>query len=39
MRNRLTATLTSGADAVLNDRTQKMLKAIDLKEVVNRAGL
>jgi len=33
------ATLTSGFDAVLNDRTEKMLKAIDLKEVVKRAGL
>ena len=33
------AKLTSGVDAVLNDRTQKMLKAIDLKEVVKRAGL
>jgi len=32
-------TLTSGADAVLNERTKKMLKAIDLKEVVKHAGL
>ena len=32
-------TLTSGGDAVLNERTRAMLKAIDLNVVVRRAGL
>ena len=31
--------LTSGADAVMNDRTKKMLNAIDLKQIVKAAGL
>ena len=33
------ASLTTGADTVLNDRTTKMLKAIDLKQIVKAAGL
>lgn len=33
------AQLTSGADAVLNDRTKKMLQGIDLKAVAKSAGL
>lgn len=32
-------TLTSGPDAVLNDRTKKMLNTIDLKQIVTDAGL
>jgi hypothetical protein len=31
--------LTSGADADLNDRTKKMLNSIDLKQIVKAAGL
>lgn len=34
-----TASLTSGQDALLNDRTVKMLKSIDLKQVAQSAGL
>lgn len=33
------AALTSGEDKVLNDRTQKMLGSLDLKEIVKAAGL
>ncbi len=33
------ATLTSGADKVLNDRTKKMLESLDLKRIVKAAGL
>ena len=33
------ASLTSGADSVLNTRTKKMLNAIDLKKIVKAAGL
>ena len=33
------ATLTTGEDKVLNDRTTMMLKALDLKEIVKAAGL
>ena len=33
------AALTSGEDKVLNDRTQKMLESLDLKEIVKAAGL
>ena len=33
------ASLTTGADSVLNTRTNKMLNAIDLKEIVKAAGL
>jgi hypothetical protein len=33
------ATLTTGQDDVLNERTAKMLKALDLKEIVKAAGL
>lgn len=33
------ATLTTSDDEVLNERTEKMLKALDLKEIVKAAGL
>jgi len=33
------ATLTSGEDKALNDRTKKMLESLDLKEIVKAAGL
>jgi len=33
------ASLTTGADSVLNTRTKKMLNAIDLEEIVKAAGL
>ena len=33
------ATLTSGEDKALNDRTKKMLESLDLKEMVKAAGL
>ena len=33
------ATLTTGQDDVLNERTKKMLNALDLKEIVKAAGL
>lgn len=33
------ASLTSGADTVLNARTKKLLNAIDLKKIVKAAGL
>lgn len=33
------ASLTSGGDTVLGDRTKKMLKALDLKQIVKAAGL
>ena len=33
------ATLTSGPDTVLDDRTKKMLNAIDLKQIVKAAGI
>ena len=33
------ASLTTGADSVLNARTKKMLNAIDLEEIVKTAGL
>lgn len=33
------ASLTSGADSVLNARTKKMLNAIDLEKIVKAAGL
>jgi hypothetical protein len=33
------ATLTTGQDDVLNERTAKMLDALDLKEIVKAAGL
>ena len=33
------ASLTSGADPVLNTRTKKMLNAIDIEKIVKAAGL
>ena len=33
------ATLTTGEDKVLNDRTKKMLRTLDLKKIVKAAGL
>ncbi len=33
------ASLASGADTVMNDRTKKMLNSIDLKQIVKAAGL
>ena len=33
------ATLTTGEDKAMNERTGKMLNALDLKEIVKAAGL